>query len=226
MNYAMSTAAPRLAAARRCFGAGAPAAAAAAAARPRYAAAMMVRASTSSSSPSATTTTKASPPPAWDIRMLYDGACPLCMKEVTILKRRDAARGKIDFVDISAPDYSAADNAGISYATAMERIHAIERDGTVVTGVAVFRRLYEAVGLGWVYAATKNKAVETAANAVYEIWAKYRTQLTGREALEVLLARRAAEAAGDGDRTSLCGGPGDEGACEVGVGGARADQQQ
>ena len=94
-----------------------------------------------------------------------------------------AHEGKIDFVDISSPDYSAADNAGISYATAMERIHAIERDGTVVTGVAVFRRLSEAVGLGWVYAATKNKAVETAANAVYEVWAKYRTQLTGREAL-------------------------------------------
>jgi hypothetical protein len=51
--------------------------------------------------------------PPWEVRMLYDGACPLCMKEVDFLRRRDT--GKIDFVDIAAPGYSAADNYGISY---------------------------------------------------------------------------------------------------------------
>lgn len=37
----------------------------------------------------------------------------------------------------------------------MGNIHAILPDGKVVTNVEVFRRLYEAVGLGWVYAITK-----------------------------------------------------------------------
>jgi hypothetical protein len=37
----------------------------------------------------------------------------------------------------------------------MERIHAILPDGTIVKDIEVFRRLYEAVGLGWVYAVTK-----------------------------------------------------------------------
>lgn len=37
----------------------------------------------------------------------------------------------------------------------MVRIHAILADGRVLTDVEVFRALYEAVGLGWVYAATK-----------------------------------------------------------------------
>ena len=32
----------------------------------------------------------------------------------------------------------------------MERIHAVLPDGRVVKDVEVFRRLYEAVGLGWV----------------------------------------------------------------------------
>ncbi len=68
-------------------------------------------------------------------------------------------------------------------------------------------------GLGFVYAVTKNKAVEAAANAVYEVWAKYRTELTGREALGVILQRRAAEAAGRGDDGSLCGDDATE--CEV-----------
>ena len=39
---------------------------------------------------------------------------------------------------------------------AMKRIHAIvAADGRVVTGVEVFRLLYESVGLGFIYAITK-----------------------------------------------------------------------
>ncbi|GFH17021.1 uncharacterized protein HaLaN_13556 [Haematococcus lacustris] len=61
---------------------------------------------------------------------------------------------------------------------AMERIHAIQDDGTVLTDIAVFR-------------------------------AKYRMQVTGREALEVILARRRAQGA-----TSLCDSSA-EAACEL-----------
>ena len=66
--------------------------------------------------------------------MLYDGECPLCMREVEMLRRRDSGRGAIDFVDIAAPDYDPAVHGGISFERAMERIHAVLRDGTVVTG--------------------------------------------------------------------------------------------
>ncbi|EFJ45404.1 hypothetical protein VOLCADRAFT_105958 [Volvox carteri f. nagariensis] len=68
--------------------------------------------------------------------------------------------------------------------------------GRVYTGVEVFRLVYDAVGLGWVYGITKNPTVLALANKVYDVWAKYRTQLTGREALEVLLKRREMEGAG------------------------------
>ncbi|WIA08692.1 hypothetical protein OEZ85_008117 [Tetradesmus obliquus] len=155
--------------------------------------------------------------PDAEIRMLYDGECSLCMKEVKFLQGRDAAAGKIDFVDIAEPSYSPEDNAGITFQAAMERIHAILPDGTIVKDIEVFRRLYEAVGLGWVYAITKNKAVEDAGNAVYNVWAKYRTQITGREALDVILARHRAEQEGrtgslcrdsDGNVTAACDLPG------------------
>jgi hypothetical protein len=98
----------------------------------------------------------------------------------------------------------------------MERIHAILPDGTIVRDVEVFRRLYEAVGLGWVYAITKNPSVLAAANSVYGVWAQYRTQITGREALEVILKRHNAGAAAAG---SLCRNPdgsvSSDGACEL-----------
>jgi predicted DCC family thiol-disulfide oxidoreductase YuxK len=56
--------------------------------------------------------------------------------------------------------------------------------------VEVFRRLYEEVGLGWVYAATKNPTVLSLANRVYAVWAKYRLPLTGRPDLEQVLQQR------------------------------------
>ena len=105
----------------------------------------------------------------------------------------------------------------------MERIHAILSDGTIVTDVEVFRYLYEAVGLGWVYAATKYEPVLKAANAVYAVWAKYRTQLTGREAMEVIMQRRNALAAGKGAAGSLC--KDDDTECVLPV-TAGANQQQ
>ncbi|XP_071731666.1 uncharacterized protein At5g50100, chloroplastic-like [Rutidosis leptorrhynchoides] len=129
--------------------------------------------------------------PNWKVKMLYDGDCPLCMREVNMLKERDQKYNAINFVDISSDDYSPEQNLGIDYETAMGKIHAIMSDGTVVTNVEVFRKLYEAVDLGWVYAITRYEPVATIADAVYGVWAKYRMQVTGRPPLEqVLEARR------------------------------------
>ncbi|KAL6844403.1 hypothetical protein ACP4OV_026076 [Aristida adscensionis] len=126
----------------------------------------------------------------WKIKMLYDGDCPLCMREVNMLRARNKSYGAIHFVDISSKDYSPEDNQGLDYETAMGRIHAILSDGTVVTDVEAFRRLYEEVGLGWVYAVTKYEPVATIANAVYGVWAKYRMEITGRPPLEEIMASR------------------------------------
>ena len=51
----------------------------------------------------------------WEIKMLYDGDCPLCMREVNMLRKRDADTGRIEFVDIASPDYDPSANAGISF---------------------------------------------------------------------------------------------------------------
>ncbi|CAD6261834.1 unnamed protein product [Miscanthus lutarioriparius] len=138
----------------------------------------------------------------WRIKMLYDGDCPLCMREVNMLRERNKSYGAIKFVDISSKDYSPDDNQGLDYETVMGRIHAILSDGTVVTDVEAFRKLYEEVGLGWVYAVTKYEPVATMANAVYGVWAKYRMQITGRPPLEEIMASR--KAAGECKDDKVC----------------------
>ncbi|EEF28096.1 uncharacterized protein At5g50100, chloroplastic [Ricinus communis] len=126
----------------------------------------------------------------WKIKMLYDGDCPLCMREVNMLRERNKSYDTIKFVDISSKDYSPEENQGLDYTTVMGRIHAILSDGTIVTDVEAFRRLYEQVGLGWVYAITKYEPIGSIADVVYSFWAKYRLQITGRPPLEEILVAR------------------------------------
>ena len=126
----------------------------------------------------------------WKIKLLYDGACPLCMREVNFLRKRDAGRGLVKFVDIAAEDYTAEANGGVDFATAMGRIHAVLPDNTVIKDVAVFRRVYEILGMGWIYAITKLPIVGFLADALYSIWADWRLALTGRPSLATILTER------------------------------------
>lgn len=127
---------------------------------------------------------------SWQIELLYDGACPLCVREVNFLKTKDADRGLVSFVDIDRDDYDPDAHAGISFETAMGRIHAILPDGTIVKNVEVFRRTYEVLGIGWVYAITRIPAIEYLANLLYGIWADLRLRLTGRPNLDAIVTSR------------------------------------
>lgn len=131
-----------------------------------------------------------STPPTWKIKLLYDGACPLCLREVNFLKQRDADRGLVAFVDVADDRYNPAENADISFEAAMGRIHAVLPDGTIVRNVEVFRRVYEVLGMGWVYAITRIPIIGAIADAVYGLWADWRLALTGRPSLEAIVADR------------------------------------
>jgi predicted DCC family thiol-disulfide oxidoreductase YuxK len=126
----------------------------------------------------------------WKIKLLYDGLCPLCMREVNFLQKRDAGRGIVAFVDIADLDYAPEEHGGVSFEDAMGRIHAVLPDGTVIRDVAVFRRVYEELGMGWIYAATKWSVVGAIANLLYTLWAKLRLVLTGRPNLEEIVVDR------------------------------------
>lgn len=107
-----------------------------------------------------------------------------------MLRKRDKDQNKIGFVDISAQDYSPEANAGISYEQAMGSIHGILPGDKVITNVDVFRKLYETVGLGWVYSITRFGPINKAANWIYGVWAKYRLPITGRPDIETVLRQR------------------------------------
>jgi predicted DCC family thiol-disulfide oxidoreductase YuxK len=128
------------------------------------------------------------------LTILYDGGCPLCRREVTFLERRDRQRHAdqttLAFVDIDRPDYDPQAHQGITYREAMGRIHGVEANGTVLQDLAVFRRAYEQVGLGWLYAPTRWPVVGPLAEGAYGLWARLRLAITGRPSLGQLCAER------------------------------------
>ncbi|MEB3264505.1 MAG: DUF393 domain-containing protein [Synechococcus sp.] len=124
------------------------------------------------------------------LTILYDGACPLCLREVRLLQRRDGGRGRLAFVDIDAPGYDPAQYGGVTYREAMGRIHALGAGGEVVRDVEVFRRAYALVGLGWLYAPTRWPLLRALSDGAYRLWAAWRLRLTGRPSLESLCELR------------------------------------
>jgi len=115
----------------------------------------------------------------WQIRVLYDGDCPLCAREIRFLEKRDRGRGRIHFEDIAEPSFDPR-AYGLALREAMARIHGVLPDGTVVEGVEVFQRAYSAVGLGWLMAPTRWPGLRRLAELAYRMFARNRLRWTGR----------------------------------------------
>jgi predicted DCC family thiol-disulfide oxidoreductase YuxK len=125
-----------------------------------------------------------------ELTLLFDGGCPLCLREVGILRRRDGGQGRLAFVDVDDPAYDPARYGGITYADAMGRMHALRADGEVIQDVEVFRQSYGLVGLGWLYAPTRWPLLRPLVDALYGLWARWRLAITGRPSMEVLCQGR------------------------------------
>ncbi len=74
--------------------------------------------------------------------VLYDGACPLCSREIAWYRRQTPGEA-ILWVDVTRCA-DAALPQGIDRDTALHRFHVVEPDGRPVTGAAAFVRLWSA----------------------------------------------------------------------------------
>jgi predicted DCC family thiol-disulfide oxidoreductase YuxK len=115
---------------------------------------------------------------AREVEVFFDGECPLCAREIQLLRRLDR-RQRIGFVDIAARDFQPS-AYGLTRAVLMAEIHARLPDGSVIRGVEVFRRLYAAVGFGPLVALTRLPGISQLLDAAYGLFAKNRLRLTGR----------------------------------------------
>ena len=116
------------------------------------------------------------------IRVLIDGACPLCCREANIWRRLDRGRGRIVLEDISASDFDPA-RYGLTSEQAMGQIHGVLPSGVVIRGMDVFRQAYGAVGWGWLVRPTAWPVLRPLFDRAYRWFARNRLRLTGRGAV-------------------------------------------
>lgn len=67
--------------------------------------------------------------------MFYDGACPLCRREIDFMRRKDVD-GRLAFEDVSTDDSTLPE--GRTRDQALARFHVRDADGTVRDGAAAF----------------------------------------------------------------------------------------
>jgi predicted DCC family thiol-disulfide oxidoreductase YuxK len=114
----------------------------------------------------------------YEVEVFYDGGCPLCLREIGLLRRWDYLK-KIRFTDIDAPEFD-AETVGKTYPELMAKMHGRLRDGTWVQGVEVFRRLYGAVGFSRLVALSRLPGISQILGLGYALFARNRLRLTGR----------------------------------------------
>ena len=115
---------------------------------------------------------------SYPLTVFFDGACPICDREIALMKRLDRRR-QLEFCDFSSQEYNAA-SSGFAAADLGTVIHARWADGSVITGVEVFRAMWAAVGLGFLTRLSRLSLVEPLVLTAYAWFARNRLRLTGR----------------------------------------------
>ena len=119
-----------------------------------------------------------SPTAHHQIEVFFDGDCPLCTKEVDLIADKDTS-DQILFTDIAAPHF-VADSRGYTQQELMDEIRAVLPDGTRLSGVEVFRRMYSLIGFRRSVSMTRMWGVRHGLDVAYKVWAKNRLKWTGR----------------------------------------------
>jgi predicted DCC family thiol-disulfide oxidoreductase YuxK len=112
------------------------------------------------------------------VSLKNDGECPLCAREVNLLRRLDRRR-RIRFTDISAAEFTPSDY-GRTLEAFMASIQGRLPSGDWIEGVEVFRRLYGAVGFGPLVALSRLPGLSWGLDRAYEVFARNRLRFTGR----------------------------------------------
>ena len=109
--------------------------------------------------------------------VFYDGQCPLCIREINMLRKIDRNQLVI-FTDIADPTFDSEAETGLSFDALMARIHGRLSDGTMIEGVEVFRQLYGRTFLKPLVPLTRIPGIRGMLDASYVCfaWLRYRSR--------------------------------------------------
>jgi len=83
----------------------------------------------------------------WPLTLYFDGDCPLCAREIRLLRQR-APQHRLLFVDISSVEFDAT-TLGFTFVQMQSILHARFADGHWVTGLDATLWSWRAAGMGF-----------------------------------------------------------------------------
>lgn len=113
--------------------------------------------------------------PSWPLTLYYDGACPLCAREIRLL-RRHASATRLQLVDIAAAGFDPAP-LGLSQVQLQARLHARFADGRWVSGLDATFWSWCAAGLGRWAAPLRWPLLRPLLELAYRLFCRLRPQL-------------------------------------------------
>ncbi len=114
----------------------------------------------------------------YPLTVYFDGDCPICRREIVLMKLLNS-KNRLSFVDFSLSSYRPNEH-GLSRCDLERIIHARWADGTLVTGVEVFREMWEAIGAGFLARLSRWPLINTLMVKAYAWFARNRLRLTSR----------------------------------------------
>jgi predicted DCC family thiol-disulfide oxidoreductase YuxK len=106
------------------------------------------------------------------VTVWYDGDCPLCLREIGLMRRLDT-HGAIAFIDVHE-----GKGCPLEPEVLLERFHAQERGKTLVSGAEAFAAMWRAIPLlrplGLL---ARNRLVLAALERAYRCFLRYRPRL-------------------------------------------------
>jgi len=107
-----------------------------------------------------------------ELKIFYDGACPLCLAEMRHLLNLDTQH-KIDLVDINQQDFEEK-YPDINKNKADAILHGQLADGSIILGLDVTHKAWSLVGKGYRTAILRWPLIRHFADLAYLFFAKYR----------------------------------------------------
>ncbi|WP_298303761.1 thiol-disulfide oxidoreductase DCC family protein [uncultured Erythrobacter sp.] len=110
------------------------------------------------------------------VKVWFDGACPMCIREIALMKRLDR-KGAIDFVDVST---DCDPTCPIDQTELLSRFHA-EENGRVLSGAAAFAAMWRAIPLlRPIGVLARNRVVLAVLERLYRLFLRVRPYIQKR----------------------------------------------
>lgn len=111
-------------------------------------------------------------PPASGMMVYYDGGCPLCSREIRVMRRLDRNR-RLSFLDITRHDVGDMDRDAL-----LRRFHVRGADGQTVSGAAAFAAVWrELPALSWLGRLAAIRPVARVLESAYDVFLRLRPGL-------------------------------------------------